>query len=305
MYRDKTKVAVIDLGTNTFHMVIFQQSEDKVEELYRKRYHVFLSANGIKTIGQEPYSRAQNAVIDYQKAIKKYQPDIIKIIGTEALRVASNGPELSSYISEILDSEVEIISGEREAELIAKGVLWEFKSDISNAMIMDIGGGSVEFIHIIDNEIKWLKSFPIGVGVLFNNFNHSEPVTLEEINTLEKHLENSTIELLDYISTQDVDLLIGSSGSFEIIPGIMEAKYPPEILQSLYTIEEFNSTYDKIIHSSLDERKKIKGLPPVRAQLIVVAFILMRWIIKKIAVKELKISRYAVKEGLAAETLGI
>lgn len=303
MLKDQTKVAVIDLGTNTFHLVIFQKKDGEVLEIYRKRHHVFLSESGIETIGDESIHRAHIAIMDFQTSLNLHNPNTTKIIGTEALRVASNGPSLSNFIKSKLNSEVEIISGEREAELIAKGVMWELGETINNAMIMDIGGGSVEFIHIVNNQIQWLNSFPIGVGVLYNNVKHSEPIQTSEIEKLDLYIASKTTKLIDYLKINQVENLIGSSGSFEIIPAVKEEKYPPEINKSVYSIEDFHDIYEKLVHAPLEERLKIKGLPPVRAQLIVVAFVLMDWLIKKANVSKLNISKYAVKEGLVAETL--
>ena len=299
----KIKIAVIDLGTNTFHTVIFEKIQDQVSEIYRKRHHVFLSENGIETIAPSSIQRAKVAIADFKEALLTHKPDVVRIIGTEALRVASNGKELSNFIENELGTQVEIISGVREAELIAKGVQWELQHPITNGLIMDIGGGSVEFIHVLDNQIKWLQSFPVGVGVLYNQSKHSEPILDEEIESIYRYIDEQTSELSHYLSKNTINLLIGSSGSFELIPSIQEGKYPPHIDRKEYSSSDFHSIYDRIIRASLEERQKIEGLPPVRAQLIVVAFTLMNWIMQKTKVQKLQISKFAVKEGLVKEEL--
>lgn len=303
MSQDPIKIAVIDLGTNTFHTVIFKQIAGEIKEIYRKRHHVFLFANSVNDISQSAFERIKIAIEDFKIALEHYQPTMVKIIGTEALRIASNGKEISNYIEQSLNCEVEIISGEREAELITKGVVWEFEGNIENTIIMDIGGGSVEFIHYQNKKIQWMKSFPIGVGILFNAAKHSEPIKLSEIQKLEAFIENKTGELLEYLKGQNIDTLVGCSGSFELIPSIQEGAYPPFINKIDIELAEFYKIHKLLIHASIEERQQIKGLPPVRAQLVIVAFVLMHWFIKKSNVKQIKISKYAVKEGLASEYL--
>lgn len=296
-------IAVIDLGTNTFHLVLFKRTGKMVSEQYRKRHHVFLSQKGIETIAESSIERAKEAIHDFRKTLSTYLPDNTLIVGTEALRVASNGPDLAAFIEETLNAKVEIISGEREAELIAKGVQWESKAPIDNALIMDIGGGSVEFIHIKNQEIKWLDSFPVGVGVLHNKFKHEEPIEDEEVENLEDYLKNNCKSLVDYLASQEINYLIGASGSFELISAIKQGKYPPELTGNEVDIADFWNIHNLILHSSLADRLDMKGLPSQRAKLIVVAFILMGWIIRTMPATKLTISKYAVKEGLVAEEL--
>ena len=296
------KISVIDLGTNTFHIVIFEKStEGQITEIHRKRHHVFLSEGGIQKIGEPSLERAKTAILDFQLSIKKFDPDSIQIVGTAALRRASNGPNLKLYIENTLKTEVQVISGKREAELIAKGVQWEYNKPIKNALIMDIGGGSVEFIHIVNNSIQWLQSFPIGVGVLYSENKYSEPILPSEKATIVQYIEEKSEELLTYLETQKLELLFGASGSFELIPSIIEGNYPPKIKNNHISLTDFIKIRDRILSSTLEERLKIKGLPPVRAQLIVVAFILMDWILLRTNIQDIRISKYAVKEGLVCE----
>lgn len=297
------KTAVIDLGTNTFHIVVFEKKENVVSEIFRKRHYVFLSEGGIDIISNSAILRAHQAILDFKSNLKRLEITDINIIGTEALRRASNGPKLSKYIETQLGNRVELISGLREAELISKGVRWQFNNVIQNAMIMDIGGGSVELIHLLNNEIKWMQSFPLGIGVLHNNFNHQEPILSKEIEDIEIYVADIAQELLSYLENNRINTLIGASGSFELIPAILEGIYPPKIERIQISLDEFQLIHDRIIRSDLKARKEINGLPPVKAQMIIVSFILMNWIIKTLDAKELLISKYAVKEGLVAEKM--
>ncbi len=301
---EESRAAAIDLGSNTFHLVIFAKSANKeIKEIYRKRHHVFLSRGGVNKIQQESLGRAQKAIADFKQTLIEIPVSKIEIIGTAALRKASNGKELKAHIEAELNTPVQVISGEREAELISKGVLWELKEKAHEGIIMDIGGGSVEFIHLSKGKAQWLKSFPIGVGVLHSEYPHEEPISIHTIDAIKNYITVQVSDLLDYVKDKKIDHLIGCSGSFEIIPAIKEGKYPPVNSFDNITLEDFQKIKSLVFELSLEKRKEVKGLPPVRAELIVVALILMDYIIERLSISSISISKYAVKEGLISEML--
>lgn len=298
--KDK-RVAALDIGTNTFHLIVFEKRKDGIHEIYRKRHHVFLSENGIETIGDEPLRRAMNAIVDFEKVLEQY-PDIeVKIVATEALRIASNGRFVADYIENHIPGKVNIIGGEREAELIAKGVIWA-QGTIKNGLIVDIGGGSVEFIHVVDNEIKWLNSFPVGIGVVYNRFEHAEPIEKIEIQQIKGFLNSECEELIEYLKTVDpIQELSGASGSFELLPILDKNKLPSKEVFKSVERTRFQELRDLVYSKDPMERMHIKGLPVVRVKLIVVSFIIMDWIIEQINLDKIGISKYAVKEGIVYE----
>ena len=113
--------------------------------------------------------------------LDKLQIKKVKAIGTAALRTASNGQEFIDTVKKKYNISIELIDGNREAELIYKGVILAIPFQEKNYLLMDIGGGSVEFIIANKNKVLWAKSFPIGVAVLYKRFQHSEPILPEEV----------------------------------------------------------------------------------------------------------------------------
>lgn len=300
------KAAAIDLGSNTFHLVIFEKdSSGAIQEVYRKRHHVFLSKGGVKKISEESLGRAQKAILDFKNTLHSIQVDEIEIIGTAALRKASNGSELKAFIETKLNCSVQVISGKREAELIAKGVQWELQEKAKNGLIMDIGGGSVEFIHLFKGKVNWLQSFPLGVGILFSEFPHEEPISAKDISSIKDYIEKGTAELFDYLKDHEISHLIGCSGSFELIPAIKEGNYPPAKSFDGISLQDFHAIKEELFSKDIEARRNTPGLPPVRAELIIVAFILMDFIIQKLNISSISVSKYAVKEGLISEMLSV
>ena len=295
------RVAVIDLGTNTFHLLITEQAIDgAINELFRHKEFVQLAEDGIEMIGNDAMERAVNTVRFFKQKLQEYEVLVYKAVGTAALRKASNGAELASEITDILESEIDIISGEREADLIYKGTKLIIPFDQSKDLIMDIGGGSVEFI-ICDAESKiWQESFEIGVAVLFRMYHKNDPITEKEIDDIEKHLQFVLSPLLDRCRNFQINHLIGASGSFEVMEQMLGVfgnmgKYTQVDLDS------FSELAHRIIEANFDERLHMPGLPESRAKLIVVAMILIRFICRKVNPAHILVSPYALKEGLISE----
>jgi exopolyphosphatase/guanosine-5'-triphosphate,3'-diphosphate pyrophosphatase len=294
-------LAVIDLGTNTFHLLIVESSgKGNFTEVYRERKFINLAEEGIEQIGDLAMKRAINAIKKFHQLIDLFTIDEIKILGTEALRQARNGPYFVSEVQRIIGHSVEIIGGLREAELIFKGVGLAVDLKQSNHLIMDIGGGSVEFIVSIEGQNIWSQSLPIGVAILYRLFHHREPISQEEINILNTFLEEQLATLLTQCKNHKIQYLTGASGSFEVLSNILEIK---NTSHHYFEIEEsmFDPIYNQIIQSTYEERLNINGIPAERAQMIVVAMYLVHFILQHTLINKICISDYAIKEGAISE----
>ena len=184
------RYAVIDLGTNTFHLLVAeQQADNNFKELYRKRFFVKLAEEGIETIGKASLKRGLAALQHFRQVISELQVDKVKAIGTAALRTASNGPAFIKQVKEELDLSIELITGNQEAAYIHQGVAMAVPFQANNYLLMDIGGGSVEFIIANKDKVHWAQSFPIGVGVLFKNFHQHEPILSTEITATKSFID--------------------------------------------------------------------------------------------------------------------
>ena len=173
------KYAVIDLGRNTFHLLIIDSStNDLSNEIYRERIFVKLAEDGIGKIGKNAYQRGLQALQHFQKIITKHQVKKVNAFGTAALRTASNGKDFVQEVQSKIGLTIQLIPGSEEARLIHLGVTQAVEMDDEKGLIMDIGGGSVEFIIADKNKVFWAKSFPIGVAVLHNIFHEKEPCLL-------------------------------------------------------------------------------------------------------------------------------
>ncbi len=296
------KYGVIDLGTNTFHLLIVQRGDGApFKELYRERRFVNLADEGIEEIGEIPFKRGVDALIDFKNELKKFEVKKFRAIGTAALRIASNGSTFIEAVFEKTKIKVELVSGEEEARLIHLGVKTGVHFGEVPGMIMDIGGGSVEFIIANSEKVFWSQSFPVGVAVLFHHFHKNDPISETEIREAEKYLKIHLEPLLSELPKYPNLNLIGASGAFEVVENILADEKKKAIKTT--SVPDFLTLHQKILKSSLEERLKMDGLPAVRAKLIVVAFLLIDFVIRHSSIREIVVCDYAMKEGILFEMM--
>lgn len=296
-----TRYGVIDLGTNTFHLLIVEINEHgEAIEVFRERIFVKLAEDGIGKIGKKAYLRGLQALSHFQKILLDHQVKNINAFGTAALRTASNGSEFIADAKSESGISIQLIPGSEEARLIHVGVTQAVEFGDEKGLIMDIGGGSVEFIIADKDEVFWAESFPIGVAVLHNNFHQKEPISLEEIELLNAHLKQTLQPLFEVLKNHKTTCLIGASGTFDVLENIL-----PNIqrtnLSATIQVENFHPIYHKVLTMNIAERRADESIPLTRADMIVVALILINFIIKKADIEKILVSAYAMKEGILWE----
>lgn len=293
-----SKKAVIDLGTNTFHLLIVEMKKDgSFAEVFRKRIYVKLAEEGIKKIGNAPLNRAFEAMSFFSGQLKNHDCTTVKAYATAALRTASNGADFLQKVKTETGIEIQLIDGQKEAELIFSGVKKAVPFDKEYQLVMDIGGGSTEFIIGNQTETVWAKSFVAGVGVLYKEFHHSEPISFSEIKATEAYLEKIFQPLFEAIEMYKPKILTGSAGAFETIADLI----PCQRVNKNFAIFEpkyLPGISNQILQSNLQERLNIKGMPAIRAEFMPVAMILIDFILKKTKIEKVYYSAFALKEGM-------
>ncbi|MFT4760745.1 MAG: exopolyphosphatase/guanosine-5'-triphosphate,3'-diphosphate pyrophosphatase [Paraglaciecola sp.] len=303
MNSKNTRFAAIDLGTNTFHLLVVEKGEHQFfKEIYRERRFVKLAEEGIETIGEKPFQRGIQTLIDFKKKSDELGVPSVKLFGTAALRTASNGANFVEKIFEETGQRIQLISGQEEARLIHEGVGLAVPFEAEKSMIIDIGGGSVEFIIADKKQVYWAQSFPVGVAILFKQFHRNDPITEGEISAINTFLEKELQPLLDELAKHEIHTLLGASGAFEIAE-IMLPQYRRDDLHSIIPIEKFLPLYHEMLASSTPERLALKGMPAQRVDLIIVAYLLINFVLQRTDIQQMAISKYAVKEGVLKEMM--
>lgn len=301
--KENGRYAVIDLGTNTFHILVVEYSSDGViNQLHKERIYVKLAEDGIGKIGEGAFLRGLNAMDSFSKIISEYKINEIRAFGTAALRTASNGSVFVKTVKGRTGINIETISGKEEARLIHKGVLQAIPRQEETIVIMDIGGGSVEFVIADNDQVYWSESFPIGVAVLFKQFHQNDPITDNELTLIHSFLEKELTPFLNAMDKYKVQVLVGASGTFDVLEIMMHKK--SELPKSTkLTFNTFSPLYEKLINTSYKERISMEEIPNTRADMIIVAMELIKFVLDKTKINDIIVSSYAMKEGILNEMI--
>ena len=293
------RVAIIDLGTNTFNLLVAEKSGSKIKRILSTKDGVALGLGGINenSIAKDAIDRAMKTLTNFCAIGKENKVDHYFAFGTSAIRNANNAQEFIERVWQELNLKIEVISGAREAELIYKGVCLGYNF-VENALIMDIGGGSTEFIFAGTNGIIKAHSFEIGVSRIYQQYVFSDPLTPDDCKKIIDYLEDETKGFFDDISCKK---LIGASGSFETFYKLASLQDFPEDTYLAMSLDEVNKSLTAIIASTQLERDKNPLIIPIRKKMAPIAAVKTKWIIEKLNITELVISPFALKEGVITE----
>ncbi|MEQ8904828.1 exopolyphosphatase [Ekhidna sp.] len=303
------KVAVIDLGTNTFHLLIARVDQNSHEILHRERKAVKIGEKGINKgeITKEAWDRALKALHEFREMIDANDIDQIFATATSAIRNANNGLALVDEIKSQTGIEIEVISGMKEAELIHLGASKALEFGTEKNLIMDIGGGSIEFIIADSQKSHWMQSFEVGGQRLVERFHRTDPISKEEIADLHTFFENELKSLISACEKFKPKTLVGCSGTFDTLSDIYceELGITRNVSATEYPFENkaFTNIYKKLITLTRDQRLKIPGMIEMRVDMIVVACVLVDYLLEKLKLENIRISGYALKEGILFNVL--
>jgi len=300
-------IAVIDLGTNTCNLLIAEiASEGKVGHIfYQGSEAVRIGEGGInkRILTKEAFKRAESALLKHLKRIKKYSSEKIFAFATSAVRDASNRNEFYKYIKDKTGIPLQIISGEREAELIFKGVNFAFGKIPDNSLILDIGGGSNEYIFTSGSQILWKESFPLGMSRVMQKFDISDPVTRDEIAKIEDFFRIGHKNLFDMLKEKQINQLIGCSGAFDTIADLKDGVSAGSVnrITEEISLSEFVIIYKRIIESTVSQRKKMIEMSLFRETMIIPSLILMKFILESFHIKRIIHTGFSLREGVWEE----
>ncbi|HCS21573.1 MAG TPA: exopolyphosphatase [Bacteroidetes bacterium] len=297
--------AVIDLGTNTFHLLISEQEGEQISEVSKIQIAVKLGEGGIEfgRIAPPAFERGQKALEEFRKVLNQFPCEEVHIIATSAIRSAENGKDFIREAEERSGFKITCISGMEEAEWIAKGVFHSLPTMSHPYIIMDIGGGSVEFILCEGKNIIHKQSLDIGAARLLARFKPSDPILASELGLLKSYLEENLSGLMHQAQDAGVTTLVGSAGSFESIlelvsdlPGYESKSIGPACF--IIPMDAFDQVYKQLLASTKAEREQMKGLADYRVEMMVVSAVLVDTVIKMARIDKVYCSLYSLKEGV-------
>lgn len=301
----KKKVAIIDLGTNTFNLLIVEIKGSEFQVLHIGKIAARLGKGGINQgqISEDAFERGLQAMIEHKKTADEFGCKKIIAIATSMMREAKNAKEFIRAVREATKIKIEVVSGDEEAELIWNGVRNAVKMD-SPRLIMDIGGGSTEFIIADKERIIWKKSYDLGITRLYEKFPHSDPIDSSELVSFRSYLRRELEELIFLCEKHGIFQMIGSAGSFESYVNMLNWKHNDQDFdfsknsRVSIPMNEFNQLADWFYSSTRAQRTALPGLIELRRDLIVLASAMIQLVIEECHIRQLELSTYALKEGV-------
>lgn len=302
--KDFYKIAVLDLGTNTFNLLLAKVTASAYYIFYDEKIPVKIGQDGIGhgVISPKAQKRAAKAIIHYKRIIQS--EGIQKVYGyaTSAFRNARNGKTFKDSLEKQTDLSIQIIPGEMEARFIYEGVNNALDIGENPSLIIDIGGGSVEFILGNNKKILWLKSFEIGAQRLLDLFHKSDPIEPESRKRMKTYLRKKLIELDSMVKKHQPKILIGSSGTFDTLSDIycrrIHKEIDPYAKEFPLDIDKYDEIHEEIISKDKSARLKIPGMNNMRVDMIVVASCLTKYILDRYKLEGIRVSAHSLKEGM-------
>jgi exopolyphosphatase/guanosine-5'-triphosphate,3'-diphosphate pyrophosphatase len=292
--------AAIDLGSNTFHLVIFKDGGGDAQILFKVRKAVGIGKNGLEKqrITADALKRGIDALLEFKTHVEEFSCKKVQITATSAFRNAQNKDEVLREIKLKTGFDVTIIDGDQEAHLIYEGVKRDVKLTSQNALIMDIGGGSVEFILCNQNQLIWKESFEIGGIRLMERFHKTDPISEENISELQNYLEQKLKSLVEACQLYRPSYLIGASGTFDTLCDIRNETNDNVKELFMLSLDEYHEIANLILSKHYQGRLSIPGMIAMRAEMICVACVLIETVIDKCSLEYIRCSQFALKEGL-------
>ncbi|HWX20968.1 MAG TPA: Ppx/GppA phosphatase family protein [Candidatus Binatia bacterium] len=299
--------AVIDVGTNSIKLLVADIAGRQVDPVCEESQQTRLGEGFYDThrLQPGPIAKTGRAVADFAAKAREHKAAAVRVIATSAARDAVNAAELTSAIEQASGLKVEIISGDQEADWVFQGVTTDPALAREPLLLLDVGGGSTEFILGQGAEKHFRKSFPLGTVRLLAKLSPGDPPKPEELTTcrqwVREFLQTKVKPSLDTAIQREVKRhanqghaqLVGTGGTASILGG-MEAKLDSFDRQRLeatrLSLERVRWQVERLWSLPLEKRKEITGLPPNRADVILTGAVIYEGVLEEFGFGELRIS---------------
>jgi exopolyphosphatase/guanosine-5'-triphosphate,3'-diphosphate pyrophosphatase len=302
-------LASIDVGSNTLRLLIGRVEGKRIVDVFSDR-RITRLANRINETGSLQCKNMEASISvlkEFSSAISRHGVRRVKAVATSALREASNSDIFIKRVFEATGISIEVITGEKEAGLTLKGVLWSLPlSESDSAFIIDMGGGSTEWVLYKGMEDPKIGSIPVGVIKLTQNFLKSSIISQTDMTGLCDEITPIVQELAKRIGhlAWENTLFIGTAGTFTTIASIdlgLDSYSREKIHRHKVPLARLKNMFERLRGLPLDERKKLKGLEPERADLIIPGILFTIKVMEIFEFPELVISDYGLLEGALLE----
>jgi exopolyphosphatase/guanosine-5'-triphosphate,3'-diphosphate pyrophosphatase len=298
--------AVIDVGTNSVKLLIADVAGREVQPVWEESKQTRLGRGFYEThrLQPEPIAKTAQAVAVFVRTARDQKTTSIRVVATSAARDAVNPGDLISAIESASGLKVEIISGEQEAEWAFQGVATDDELASRPLLLLDVGGGSTEFILGQGDQMHFRESFPLGTVRLMETIPHSNPPTMEELTDSRQWIRQfltknvrpklgPAMEAEVKMSSEKKFQLVGTGGTTSILARIEAGlqEYDRDRIEATrLSLERMRWHVLRLWSLPLAERQQIVGLPKKRADVILTGVLIYQEIMEQFGFSELRVS---------------
>lgn len=299
--------AAIDIGSNSVRLAV-------ADIALRRSYRLVAADREVTRIGESVFAtgRVSAKTIDhtcevlarFARVYREWQPAAVRAVATSALRDARNQQEFLTRAAEASGAPVEIISGTEEARLIHLGVTTRWPRREPNLLLLDIGGGSAEVIWSQDGTIRYATSMPLGAVRLTGSFLHHDPPEPEELAALEEYIEQQFAASLRRLGTRRPARAIGTSATAAAVVcavNRIKGSDRDEADGRRARLAEIRRLYRHLVTLDGDGRRRIPGIGPRRAEIIVAGTAVLRYFVEHFTTGSLYYSTAGLRDGIIAD----
>ena len=302
------RIAAIDIGTNSVHMIVVQVRADlSFEVIDREKAMVRLGAGGLdgRALRAESMNAALQALSTFRRLADSHHVDVILAVATSATREARNGGEFLARIQRETGIRPRVISGTEEAKLIHQAATYGVDVGSGRAVVVDIGGGSVELTLGTATDIQLARSFKIGVIRLTERFVRTDPLSERDERRMTRHILEEVDRYCDQITAAGFNRVIGTSGtilSLGAVAATLARGMPATELRNLRVpAKQLRRVRKHVAGLGPEERLTVPGLDPRRADLVVAGSILLDTLLRRLGAADVTLCDLALREGLVLD----
>src|SRR5215510_796974 len=302
------RLAAIDIGTNSVHMIVVQVRPDQsFEVIDREKEMVRLGAGGLdgRKLTPDAMHAALQVLSKFSRLAESHRVDEVIAVATSATREAENGGEFLQAVTQQTGIRPRVISGTEEARLIHLAAVYGVNVSGDVAVVIDIGGGSVEVTRGAGTAIELGRSFKLGVIRLTERFMRTDPLEHRDERKLVRHIDEEIGKHLDQIKRAGFDRVVGTSGTILSLGAVVAAAegLPPDtpLRNRRITAKQIRRARKELTSLDLDERLRVPGLEPRRADLAVAGAVLLDELVRRLGAPDITLCDLSLREGLVLD----
>jgi exopolyphosphatase/guanosine-5'-triphosphate,3'-diphosphate pyrophosphatase len=302
------RIAAIDIGTNSIHMIVVQVRPDlSFEVIDREKEMVRLGAGGLdgRALTPEATHAALQVLSKFRRLAESHRVDEVIAVATSATREAENGGEFLQTVTQQTGIRPRVISGTEEARLIHLAAVYGVSVPRDVAVVIDIGGGSVEVTRGAGSNVELGRSFKLGVIRLTERFVKTDPLEPRDERKLVRHIDAEIGKYLDQIARDGFERVIGTSGtilSIGAVASAAEGLAPGAPLRNRrFSAKQIRRVRKDLVALDLEKRLRVPGLEPRRADLAVAGAILVDELLRRLGASEMTLCDLSLREGLVLD----